>query len=166
MNSNKANSNRLAGAVIITSVDQLVTYWRRYRNGKFRIIYQPGMRNEDAQFEAVMRLCLAVGRMVVFIDEISFYCSANWMPEPLRYMSRAGRHSGISLIYTTQRPQIVAMDLRDNTNVFCVFRLEGEDAIAGLKSRIKREFLDQLPSLPDRAYVERDAKHNYRIVRG
>jgi hypothetical protein len=112
-----------------------------------------------------MRLCLEVQNLVVFIDEISFYVNAGWMPEPLEYISRAGNHRGVALVYTTQRPQIVAMDLRDKTNVFKVFRLEGDDAIKALASRIPKEYLVQVPRLPNRAFVHRSADFVCRIVK-
>jgi hypothetical protein len=156
--------NPLPGFITMREPGELVRYWRRYRHGKFRIIYQPGF-DLQAHFDAVARLVLEVRDTVFAVDEIWNYCKAGWSPPPLEFMSRAGRHRGITLLYTGQRPQLVAADLRDNTNEWRIFRLQGELPIRALRGKVPDAALMQVETLPDRVYVQSDECMNWRVIK-
>jgi hypothetical protein len=156
--------NSLPGFRVFNQPKQLIDFWRVHRRGNFKVIYQPGY-DVAAHFDAVARLVLEVRDVVFAVDEIWSVCKAGWLPPPLEYMSRAGRHRGVTLLYTAQRPQIVAADLRDNTNQWRIFRLSGELALGALRGRVPAQALSLVPSLPDRHYVKTNDSMQFEVVK-
>jgi hypothetical protein len=71
----------------------------------------------------------------------------------------------VTLLYTAQRPQIVAADLRDNTNQWRIFRLSGELALGALRGRVPAQALSLVPSLPDRHYVKTNDSMQFEVVK-
>jgi hypothetical protein len=156
--------NPLPGYTYLREPGELVNYWRKYRAGNFRICYQPGY-NAAEHFDAVARLTLEVRDTVFAVDEIWTYVKPAWMPAPLEFMARAGRHRGITLIYTGQRPALIAGDLRSVTNQWRVFRMQNELDIAAMRGLIPAPFLSQVPQLADRCHIWRDEYYNCRIIK-
>jgi len=157
--------NRLPGFLIFTQPGELVSYWRRYRGGRFRILYQPGYY-ADEHFNSVARLVAEVRDTVFAIDEVWHFCKPSWTPEALRFLLRCGRHRGVSVIYTAQRPANLSGDIRSLSTQMRVFRLQEELDLAALRGRLPSPALNQVPSLPDRSHIWRDEFNNWKLVRG
>lgn len=172
--------NRLPGFVTVRQPGELKNVLRRAGRGRFRILYQPprmlsfdesagrgkkGTRDIDAHFRAFLLLLMAAGDAVVAVDELWLLCEPVWMPQPLEEISRASRHYGVTFLYTAQRPQIVASDLRDNTNQWKTFRLQGL-AVEALRGRVPDEVLEQVPTLPDRTHIKSDDTFAWQRIVG
>jgi len=149
-------SNTSPNCAIISSVPALIVFLRAHRSGSFRVIYQPGYKLEQ-EFAAVARLVLGVKNCVFFIDEVWQVCKPAWMPPALNLMSRAWGHRGICVIYTAQRPQVVAADLRENTTQWRLFTLKGQRALDALRGQVSDECIARLPGLAPRWHMKAGA---------
>src|SRR6185436_17825943 len=104
----------------VSGLPALVSYFRRYRHGNFRVVYHPTSEKADDEFDAVCRLMLLVRNVCFAVDEIWEFCSAGHLPGPLRRIAFRGRHPGVTLLWTAQRPVRVATDLRAQTSRYYV----------------------------------------------
>jgi len=160
---NGPRQNKLPGFVPVQSLRELIAYWSKVRQKNFRICYKPGM-NLEAEFDGVARLTLEVRDCVFAIDEVWNYCEAGWMPPPLEFMARAGRHRGITTIYTGQRPAIIAADLRSVTNHWKIFRMKSQLDLKAMQGLVPPEALARVPSLPDRVHITSNDSFDWKEV--
>lgn len=160
---NGPRQNPLPGFVEISQPGRLIDYLRKHRFGKFQILYKPGYYAEK-HFEAVARIILEVRDVVFAVDEMWHFCKPGWMPEPLRFMVRAGRHRGVTLVYTAQFPANVARDLTAASTDLRVFRLIEPRDLESLKGRLVPEYLARVPKLPDRTHLWRDEVSAVRMI--
>lgn len=156
-------SNFLPNCVVISSLPYLVAYLRAHRNGPFRVIYQPGYALEK-EFDYVSKLVIEIRNLVFFVDEVWQVCKPAWMPPALNLISRAWGHRGITMIYTAQRPQVVAADLRENTTNWELFHMEGDRALEAIRGRVPDAVISQLPSLPPRWHITATAGE-WRLIK-
>lgn len=162
--------NQLPGFTEICGLASLREFLCRFGGGRFRVLYRPGLdrgvtaRNE---FDAVCKLvCLA--RNVVFsVDEVWRFCQPNFAPEPLCNIAFTGRHYGVTLVTTAQRPARVAKDLLAIASQHRIFRMPPSD-IAGIQRHISMpdELAARVLTLPDRVHYLRDERFNWLLKRG
>jgi hypothetical protein len=157
-------ANRLPGFVIVRSIPELVALLRRVRGGNFRIICQLGL-NYMEEFEAILKLALELRNCTLAVDEMWQFCKPTWMPGPLGFIARAWRHRGITLIYTVQRPQLVAADLRENTTQWRLFQLQGQLALDALRGRVADGAIRELPQLPKYWHIHANDREQWRRVK-
>lgn len=153
-----ARKNPLPGFAVVHQPGELVEIMRARLSLPFRVLYQPQFYPEE-HLEAVCRLLAAAGNCTIAVDEVADYCSASWMPEMLSYLARCGRHPGVSLCWTSQRPADVARRLTSVSAHLNVFRLrEGVD-LAWLRGRgMTEEQMAELTRLPHRHFFTQDSE--------
>ena len=109
-------------------------------------------------------MILEVRDVVFAVDEMWHYCQPGWLPEPLRFMVRAGRHRGITLVYTAQFPANVSRDLTAASTDLRVFRLIEPRDLKSLQGRLVPEALDRVPKLPDRYHLWRNEVSEVTLI--
>jgi hypothetical protein len=100
--------NPLPGYGLVATPAELVKYiGPRWRSGTMRVIYQPLSGNVEKHFDDVSRLVWEMRDVTFAIDEVWRFQKPGWSPDSLSNMILAGRMRGISLAWTSQRPQPV-----------------------------------------------------------
>lgn len=78
------------------------------RSGKrVRLAYRPNTMDEKAlraKFEALCKIVFAAGDVVFICEELSDVTSPSWAPGAWRQISTQGRHRGLHVYGTSQRP--------------------------------------------------------------
>jgi hypothetical protein len=133
--------------------------------GSFRIVFHPlaGAPGSGVdpieEFEAVCQLVWLARDTVFVIDEVWRFCTSGSMPRPLENLAFTGRHRGVTLLWTAQRPARVAKDLVTIATSVHLFRVTRRDfdAIA-YDLGAPEELAQTVITLPDRQRVVRDER--------
>lgn len=89
-----------------------------------------------AEFDRAMEAVRAGGRVVVLIDEVRWYASAQYLSRPLSVLARTWRHAEVLLYMTTQRFGDLHQDLVACLSELRVFRCSAPRDL----ERLSREF--------------------------
>lgn len=110
------------------------------RRGRFAFVYQPDSSNEkkfNQQFTVLCGLALAAGDCTLLVEELALVTKANYSPPRWMEAVTGGRHKGLSIIGTTQRPALVDKTFFGNATIIRVGRLN-----AGSDKRVMADALD------------------------
>lgn len=104
---------QVIGGVRVSSVAELVA---ALKAGKKRIVMQPSIDPKviKVQFDRFCRVAWELDGWMVIVEELSRVTMASWAPIPWKNLSTAGRHGGMFLIGTSQRPAQVDKDFLGN----------------------------------------------------
>lgn len=91
---------------------------------------------DPAEFDRVMEAVRAAGKVVVLVDEVRWYASAQYLSRPLSILAREWRHAQVSLHFTTQRFGDLHQDLVACLSELRVFRCSSPRDL----DRLTREF--------------------------
>lgn len=155
---------RMPGFVEVTGVSRLIEVLRMKRDGRFRIIYTPE-GDAETEFEYVSELIWNLGNTVFLIDEIAYFQTSSSSPQFLKRMMITGRHHGITLLWTAQRPQLVDKTLTSTTLELYLGRLGDDLDIGRFRSRLSPEHAAMLTSLPDRQFLHRKPNGETSLVK-
>lgn len=110
------------------------------RRGRFAFVYQPDNSNAkrfERQFAVLCGLALAAGNCTLLVEELALVTKAGFSPPRWMEAVTGGRHKGLSIIGTTQRPALVDKTFFGNATVIRVGRLN-----AGSDKRVMADALD------------------------
>ncbi len=119
-------------------------------------VFNPSLdpRVRAIEFNAFCHLALALGNLIVVVEELRFVTTPSRAPEAWSLLVMTGRDLDLSVIGTSQRPAHIDKDfLGNSTSVHCG-RLEypeDRDAVA----KVLQISPDQLAELQDLEYVHR-----------
>ena len=120
----------------------------------FVLIFQfnPEEDLNEETFNQILRVCYYFGNIQIVIEEVQLYASPHRLPHWLKQCLLTGRHKGLSLLFTTQRPgELNKTILSQCAHIFCGQIVEGNDL------RYIASFLNQdaqrLSSLPERRFI-------------
>lgn len=107
------------GTVIKGKISELVA---AVKAGTKEIIYVPTGSDKEVktQFDFFCRIVWTMKGATVLIEELSRVTMASWSPPAWKNLSTAGRHQGLTLIGTSQRPATIDKDFLGNcTEIRC-----------------------------------------------
>lgn len=150
------------GGVTVDSIAKLV---EAIKAGKRRIVFLPNRADVKAQFDRFCRVAWELPGWIVVVEELSRVTKASWAPPAWKDLSTAGRHQGLTIIGTAQRPAQIDKDFFGNcTEIRCyaVGYISDAKVMGDTLFIDYREILD----LPKFHYLHRDvgAKKNVRGV--
>lgn len=125
---------------------------------RFVSVFQPShdAATCERQFELWCSAVYAAGNVLALVEELAFVTKPSRAPEAWRRLSLIGRHRGVSLIGTSQRPASIDKDFIANCDiVHCgrlAYRPDAEKAAIVLGVEV-----EELLRLPDLAWIERAA---------
>lgn len=119
------------------------------------IVYAPA-RSIDLkkQFDLFCRVAWELKGWIIVVEELSRVTMASWAPPAWKDLSTAGRHQGLLLIATAQRPSQVDKDFFGNCTEVRCYRVNYENDAKAMGSFL-REPWAQLLELPDQQYIHR-----------
>lgn len=118
----------------------------------------------DVQFEHFCRVVWNVPGCVAVVEELSRVTSPSYAPQVWQNLSTAGRHQGITLIATAQRPAQIDKDFLGNCTEIRAYRVNYEPDARALAS-VMRAPPEIFLELADRNYLHRWIRER-RWVRG
>lgn len=158
-------TDNYAAILHVPATSKLSDIIASYKAGKSGVLVPPASGKElEAGFD---RFCRAVQHMegaVILIEELSRVTQASYAPPEWQNVCTAGRHAGIVLIGTCQRPAQVDKDFFGNTTEARCFRVAFK-ADAQVMAETVRGTVDELLDLPDFHYVHRH-RSNQVTTRG
>jgi len=108
------------------------------------------------QFELFCTAVYEARNTLAIVEELAFVTRASHAPGPWRRLSLLGRHRGVSIIGTSQRPASIDKDFLGNCDLVHVGRLAHPRDAANVAPVLGVD-ADALLRLADLAYVERRA---------
>lgn len=107
------------GVVVTGKISELVA---QIKAGQKAIVYVP--TGSDAQvkkqFDLFCRIVWELEGATVLVEELSRVTMASWSPQAWKNLSTAGRHQGLTIIGTSQRPATIDKDFLGNcTEIRC-----------------------------------------------
>lgn len=119
-------------------------------------------------FRAVCAICSVFGRLILAIDEMDFYCGAEWgargMPRELYSLVHFGRHPKISMVFTARDPTTISIKARSQCETVRIFRTVEDSYVKYFRGRIGDQMASMLPALPPYRYVMHGAGEGVRGV--
>lgn len=107
------------GGVVVSKITDLVA---KIKAGERAIVYYPRGSDKEVktQFDRFCRCVWECKNAHVLIEELSRVTMASWAPPAWKNLSTAGRHKGLTLIGTSQRPANIDKDFLGNcTEIRC-----------------------------------------------
>ncbi len=111
-----------AGVVVTGKISELVALVRTKAKA---IIYVP-TGNDAAvkkQFDLFCRIVWELEGCTVLVEELSRVTMASWAPQAWKNLSTAGRHQGLTIIGTSQRPSTIDKDFLGNCTEIRCYRM-------------------------------------------
>ncbi len=99
-----------AGKVIKEKTADLVAQLRKVGRGDFALVYQPKKESESVmreQFAIFCKAALAVGDVLLVIEELALVTKAGYSPPGWLEVVTGGRHYGVKVVGTSQRPALL-----------------------------------------------------------
>ena len=125
---------------------------------RFSVVMHPSVNDEIRawQFNLFCRLAYARGDLCMVVEELAFVTRPSWAPDAWRMMTCTGRHGGVHIIGTSQRPAQVDKDFLGNATLIRCGRLGHR---ADVKVMADLLFCDQraLIGLGDLEFIQRRA---------
>lgn len=142
------------GGVVVRSITALVA---AIQSKKRRIVLVPAGDPKAVKvvFDRFCRIVWELTGWCVVVEELSRVTSPSWAPPAWKNLSTAGRHRGLTIIGTSQRPAQVDKDFFGNcTEIRCYAVGYKADAVAMADTM----FLDyrEVLKLPKFHYIHRD----------
>ena len=113
------NYASFCGGVVVSKITDLIA---QIKAGTKAIVYFPKGSDKEVkvQFDRFCRCVWEVEGAHVLVEELSRVTMASWAPPPWKNLSTAGRHRGLTLIGTSQRPANIDKDFLGNcTEIRC-----------------------------------------------
>lgn len=107
------------GTVVTGKISELVA---QIKAGTKAIVYVPTGKDSDVkkQFDLFCRCVWELEGAHVLVEELSRVTMASWAPPAWKNLSTAGRHQGLTIIGTSQRPANIDKDFLGNcTEIRC-----------------------------------------------
>lgn len=155
---------RLRAPVVSSDVPRLVSLIKR---GSRTLVFVPDLTGRvvkdasgkqrklfDVQFEMFCRIVWNCPGCVAVVEELSRVTSPSYAPQLWQNLSTAGRHQGITLIATAQRPAQIDKDFLGNCTEIRAYRVN-YDADARALASVMRAEPELFLELPDREFLHR-----------
>lgn len=141
-----------------TPTEKISDVVRAVRDAKtFAVAFWPSMdtKKRGEQFDQFCRIAYAVKNCTLLVEELAFVTKPGWAPPAWMMMTCTGRHEGIRIIGTSQRPAQVDKNFLGNATVLHCGRLQDKNDVRVMSDLL---FVDRadLVQLQPLEYIERD----------
>ncbi|MGE3263587.1 MAG: DUF87 domain-containing protein [Bacteriovoracia bacterium] len=141
---------------------------------KFRIIFHSHM-DAGAEEKSVIEQCIRLAmirssakeadynNLLLVLEEVQNYSTAHALPHYLRYAYLTGRHEGVALLATSQRPAEVHKTILSQSHNLFVGMCQDANDVKWLSSRLKGH-AERLYTLPERKFFLQRGKEEIKIL--
>ncbi len=120
-----------------TCTDRLDELVSLIEAGKKKVAFWPSMETKlkERQFDFFCRLALELKKVVILVEELKFVTKPSWAPEAWSLATLTGRHDGLKIIATSQRPASIDKDFFGSCTTLRTFALPyPDDAVVVAKA--------------------------------
>jgi hypothetical protein len=127
------------GSVYVRSAGEVLAALKKARaesGGGFHLVFVPTLnrKKDTAMFDIVCRMLMAVGNLVLIVDELHTVTLPSWSPDGWANVNFMGRGFGLEVFGLSQRPASVDKDFLANLSGLHVGRMsEHADAMVCAK---------------------------------
>jgi len=114
----------------------------------FRVAFRPNMYDLKNQFDEFNDVIYAIGRMMVFYDEMNEVTTATHTPASLKNLTSRSRHRGIKMLGASQRPAETGKSFISNATEIYAGNLSEPADLQPLRVRAGASFVEGLPQMP------------------
>lgn len=134
---------------------------------RFKVIFVPSSNEalRVEQFDLACRAALAAGNMTLVIEELRFVTTPSRAPLGWARVCMTGRHAGLTVIGTSQRPANVDKDFLGNCTRIRTGRLAYPEDVATVAKTIGRDLAAEITGLMPLDWIEKDMT-TQEITRG
>jgi len=125
------------GAVVVSSVSDLLEVMKRAGSGKFAVVFKPSINRKAAerQFDVVARAVMLARDVTFIAEELHTVTRPSWCPDGWSELVMMGRGYGAEIFGCSQRPASMDKDFLGSCSIIRVGRLPySEDQKACAKS--------------------------------
>lgn len=146
---------KLLGVKPVYDLASVIEGWRAGRD----VVYVPPINAKliAGRFDLFCRAVWHMPGAVVLVEELSRVTSPSWAPGSWQNLSTAGRHRGITLLGTAQRPAQIDKDFLANCTEVRCYRLNYEPDAKAVAAVLRVDW-PQLMELDDGHYLHRDIR--------
>lgn len=128
------------------------------KGGTWRVRFCPstGAERRAAEFDLWCRAAMAAKNCTVLAEELAFVTRASWAPEGWRELCLLGRHKGVTIYGTSQRPAQVDKEFFGNLDLIHCGRQTSEADAKTMASLLGVRW-QEMQQLPDLHWLERRA---------
>ncbi len=150
----------------VTTLPAVIDAWRAGRS----VVYEPPLNPKQIapRFDLFCRAAWHMTGATVIIEELSRVTMASWAPGSWKNLTTAGRHRGLTLVGTCQRPAQVDKDFFGNCSEIRCFRVNYEND-AKVMANVLRVDPGLLLELEQLHYIRRvlnDRRNALHVVGG
>lgn len=118
-------------------------------NTPFRICWRGVMEHGPDAFDLGARAALAAENCTVLFDDVDVACGPGRATEWVYKIANAGRHKGVSCLFTARRPAQVNRSFTANADRLCIFRTHEPNDIDYLRQFATGLDPEKIKTLPD-----------------
>jgi len=138
--------------VIFEDCIKFLEFWKHVYRGNFRMVYRPEYNPQD-EIDEIAEDVYFLGRLCFVLEEVTAYCSPNFISDQLAHIVQRGRHKDIELIATTQRPYGLHRLLTSMASDIYIFNTNEPRDRQYLSALLGSEVEEKLNSLQKYEYI-------------
>lgn len=123
------------------------------RAERFRVVWSAPPQTA-LSLDAASHLARQLEDCTLAIDELHLYCTKQLIPPTFAYLCLVGRHEGVSIVGTTQRPALVHNNFLSQAQRWVVFRLMMEDDLDAVRKIVPAAAREKLPGFKPGEHIE------------
>lgn len=133
----------------------------------FRILYRFDIESDahDEEFNHSMRILYYRGQVAILIEEVWNFGTKAFLPKWLKQAYLTGRHQGIAMLTTSQRPASVHKDILAQTNNFFSGIMFESNDIRYLAEFLGKNNAENLRTIPEFHFLHYIPGQNPKIVK-
>jgi hypothetical protein len=124
--------------------------------GTKRIVYVPG-NDLKTDFDRFCRVCWELSGWTIVVEELSQVTMPSWAPPAWKKLSTAGRHKGLTIYGTAQRPALVDKSFFGNCSQIRCYAVGYVDDAKVMANTMFLDYRDIL-KLEQFQYIHRDVR--------
>lgn len=138
-------------------VDTIAALVAAIKAGETRLVFIPSEKPKELkeQFDRFCRVVWQLAGWLVVVEELSNVTMASWAPPAWKKLSTAGRHKGLTIIGTSQRPAHVDKDFFGNCTELRCYRVGYKNDAVAMADVMLISNPKELLDLPQFHYVHR-----------
>ncbi len=138
-------------------VDSMTDLRETVRAPRFSLVYQPGgqFSSWPDQFDALCQIAFTLGNVVLVVEELGDVTKPHQAPEWWSRVTRQGRHRGMRVYGTSQRPAAVDKNFFSNASMVRSGRLNHRADVQTLAA-VLRVKDDEVGALKPLEFIQRD----------
>lgn len=93
---------------------------------------------EQSDYSAAFKTLYYIDNLLVVFDEISIFANSDYIPRPIAHLILRGRRPGRAVLWNTQRPQLVNITVRSQSQAILTLYMEEPTDLRTYNTRLAK----------------------------